>query len=190
VLKASRLRQKHHVFLSAILHFASSCSNDRYGKVALDDSHDGTWGITEYSKARLGRFCCGVFPRKRPPREDEGARTRPLAQNTTRGYQSDWKDFEAWCERQKRSALPADIDTLCLYFVICAPRLTKATLDRRTRGHRSAAQGRGLPEPHRRSEVSESRSIYQPVPTKNSMSAKKRMRYRSRGERATRLVDP
>jgi site-specific recombinase XerD len=50
----------------------------------------------------------------------EEFRTRSLAENTVRGYESDWRDFEAWSERQNRSALPADVDTLCLYMVACA----------------------------------------------------------------------
>jgi site-specific recombinase XerD len=61
----------------------------------------------------------------------EEFRTRSLAENTVRGYESDWRDFDAWCERQNRPALPADAETLCLYLVDCAQRLTKATLDRR-----------------------------------------------------------
>jgi len=69
---------------------------------------------------------------------------RSLARNTVRGYESDWRDFEAWCGRQNRSALPADAETLCLYLVDCAQRLTKATLDRRIasigRRHKFAGQ--------------------------------------------------
>jgi site-specific recombinase XerD len=67
---------------------------------------------------------------------------RSLASNTVRGYASDWKDFVAWCETQGRKSLPADVDTAFLYFVDCAQRLTKATLNRRiaaiSRKHRDA----------------------------------------------------
>jgi site-specific recombinase XerD len=40
-------------------------------------------------------------------RQMEEFLARSLARNTVRGYESDWRDFEGWCERQNRSALPA-----------------------------------------------------------------------------------
>jgi hypothetical protein len=43
----------------------------------------------------------------------EEFRTRSLAENTVPGYESDWRDFEAWCGKQNRPALPADAETLC-----------------------------------------------------------------------------
>jgi len=52
----------------------------------------------------------------------EEFRTRSVARNTVRAYESDWRDFEASCGRQKRFALPADAETLCLYLVDCAQR--------------------------------------------------------------------
>jgi len=75
----------------------------------------------------------------------EEFRTRSLARNTVRGYESDCRDFEAWCKRPNRAVCPPT--QRCLYLVDCAQRLTKATLDRRI-----AAVGRrhnvaGYPNP-------------------------------------------
>jgi len=72
----------------------------------------------------------------------EEFRRRSLAANTVRGYESDWQDFTSWCKQRGKSALPADLETLGLYFVDCAQRLKNATLTRRiaaiSRMHRNA----------------------------------------------------
>jgi integrase len=54
-----------------------------------------------------------------------------LAQNTLRGYESDWKDFAAWCQQKGREALPAEAATASLYFVDRSRILTTASLTRR-----------------------------------------------------------
>jgi len=72
----------------------------------------------------------------------EEFRRRSLSDNTRRGYESDWKDFVAWCEGKGRASLPAEVETACLYFVDRSRELTKATLARRiaalSRIHRDA----------------------------------------------------
>ena len=74
--------------------------------------------------------------------EMEELRARSLAPNTLHAYETDWADFTAWCESQSRAALPADVDTTCMYFVDHARNLKKATLERRiaaiSRRHRDA----------------------------------------------------
>ena len=40
-----------------------------------------------------------------------------LAPNTRRAYAADWADFERWCRRYSRRALPADPETVVLYLL-------------------------------------------------------------------------
>jgi integrase len=54
-----------------------------------------------------------------------------LAPNTLRGYESDWKDFEAWCQGKGRVSLPAETATVSLYFADRSEHLTAASLTRR-----------------------------------------------------------
>jgi site-specific recombinase XerD len=65
------------------------------------------------------------------------------AENTSRAYASDWKQFEAWCERYGLIALPAPVSVVTLYVTSLAKRgLTVSTVRRRTaaiaRAHRKA----------------------------------------------------
>src|SRR5713101_637606 len=48
------------------------------------------------------------------------------AENTLRGYQSDWRDFCAWCETNKVCPLPASAETVASYIAECAGRLKPA----------------------------------------------------------------
>src|SRR5262252_5953564 len=62
------------------------------------------------------------------------------AENTLRGYQSDWRNFCAWCESRGLSPLPATAETIASYIAECAGRLKvhSAALER---DHRSAQGG-------------------------------------------------
>src|SRR5260370_835805 len=108
----------------------------------LGDVFRGTGISTEVQQPVVGHpgVKCTVEEVLREQMEELQARS--LASNTVRGYASDWTDFVGWCETQGRKSLPADVDTACLYFVDCAQRLTKATLNRRiaaiSRRHRDA----------------------------------------------------
>jgi len=53
------------------------------------------------------------------------------AENTLRGYQSDWKDFCGWCESQGLSPLPASPDIVAAYIAECASRLKVGSIQRR-----------------------------------------------------------
>jgi site-specific recombinase XerD len=61
----------------------------------------------------------------------EGFRGMALAPNTLGGYQTDWKDFAAWCEEQGRDCLPAATTTVSLYFADRFEHVTAASLTRR-----------------------------------------------------------
>ena len=61
----------------------------------------------------------------------EGFRGMALAANTLRGYETDWKDFAAWCHAEGRECLPAETATVSLYFADRSEHLTAASLTRR-----------------------------------------------------------
>ena len=55
-----------------------------------------------------------------------------LARNTLKAYQSDWRDFTAWCDHYRRVCLPASSETVILYLAHLARLGRKmSTLDRR-----------------------------------------------------------
>jgi site-specific recombinase XerD len=74
---------------------------------------------------------------------DDAQRYADAAQaiNTTRAYASDWKQFEAWCERYQVQRLPAPAAVIALYVTSLAKRgLAVSTIRRRAaaiaRAHR------------------------------------------------------
>jgi integrase len=71
-----------------------------------------------------------AFERRLAAREAE-ARDRSIAENTRRGYESDWRDFTAWCSEHDSAPLPANVSTLKRYFIDRQASLSKATLARR-----------------------------------------------------------
>jgi site-specific recombinase XerD len=66
------------------------------------------------------------------------------AENTLRGYQSDWREFCAWCEGHGLSPLPATPEAVASYIAECAGRLKVGNIQRRlnaiTEAHRAVGQ--------------------------------------------------
>jgi site-specific recombinase XerD len=64
------------------------------------------------------------------------------AANTLRAYQSDWQDFQNWCEEHQLPALPATPETVALYLTDRAGTLKTSSLARRlttiSRAHQAA----------------------------------------------------
>jgi integrase len=71
-----------------------------------------------------------AFEQRLADRELE-VRKESIAENTRRGYDSDWRDFTVWCEEHGAEPLPADATTLKRYFIDRQVNLSKATLSRR-----------------------------------------------------------
>lgn len=74
------------------------------------------------------------------------------AQNTSRAYASDWRQFQAWCDRYGAQALPATAAVVTLYLVSLAKRgLAVSTVRRRAaaiaRAHRLAGQVSATSDP-------------------------------------------
>jgi integrase len=67
--------------------------------------------------------------------------------NTLRGYQSDWRDFCAWCEGHSSSPLPAAPDTVASYIAECAGRLKPGSIQRRLNAIAEAHKAAGVDSP-------------------------------------------
>jgi hypothetical protein len=61
------------------------------------------------------------------------------AENTLRGYQSDWRDFCAWCEAHGNSPLPAGPEVAASYIAECAGRLKVGSIQRKNKRDRRRA---------------------------------------------------
>jgi site-specific recombinase XerD len=93
------------------------------------------------------------------PVQDTGADIVPLpsqvreyiraskAENTLRGYQADWREFSAWCQVRKISALPATPETVASYIAECAEHLKVGSIQRRLNAIAEAHKAVGLDSP-------------------------------------------
>jgi site-specific recombinase XerD len=94
-----------------------------------------------------------------PIRDEKGAAIAPLpsqvrefiraskAENTLRGYQSDWRDFCTWTSAQGLPALPASPEHVAAYIAECARRLKPGTIQRRLNAIAEAHKAAGLESP-------------------------------------------
>jgi hypothetical protein len=74
------------------------------------------------------------------------------AENTSRAYASDWRQFETWCDRYRLQSLPAAPAVVALYLTSLAKRgLTVSTVRRRAaviaRAHRQAGHVSATSDP-------------------------------------------
>jgi site-specific recombinase XerD len=69
------------------------------------------------------------------------------AENTLRGYQSDWRDFCAWCEAHGVGPLPAAPETVAAYIAECAGRLKPGSIQRRLNAIAEAHKAVGAESP-------------------------------------------
>ena len=69
------------------------------------------------------------------------------AENTLRGYQSDWRHFFAWCESHGLCPLPASPETVASYVAECASRLKVGSIQRRLNAIAEAHKAMGLESP-------------------------------------------
>ena len=75
------------------------------------------------------------------------------AENTKRGYRSDWADFVSWCEKYRRAALPASADTVAYYLADRSQDLKTSTLKRRLATIAEAHRAAGLESPTKHTQV-------------------------------------
>jgi site-specific recombinase XerD len=69
------------------------------------------------------------------------------AENTLRGYGSDWRDFCGWCEFRALQPLPATPDAVAAYIADCAGRLKAGSIQRRLNAITEAHRAAGLESP-------------------------------------------
>ena len=69
------------------------------------------------------------------------------AENTLRGYQSDWRAFCAWCELRQLCPVPAIPETVAAFIAECAGRLKVGTIQRRLNAITEAHKAVGLESP-------------------------------------------
>jgi site-specific recombinase XerD len=70
------------------------------------------------------------------------------AENTLRGYQTDWRDFCAWCESHGRLCpLAATAETVAAYIAECAGHLKPGSIQRRLNAIAEAHKAAGLESP-------------------------------------------
>ena len=69
------------------------------------------------------------------------------AENTLRGYQSDWRHFCAWCDGRGLVPLPATAATVAEYIAQCAGRLKVGSIQRRLNAVAEAHKATGLESP-------------------------------------------
>ena len=69
------------------------------------------------------------------------------AQNTLRGYQSDWRAFCAWAEAHRLCAMPASPETVAAFIAECAGRLKVGSVQRRLNAIAEAHKAVGLESP-------------------------------------------
>ena len=69
------------------------------------------------------------------------------AENTLRGYRSDWCDFCSWCEAQGLCCLPALPETVAAYIADCAGRLKVGSIQRRLNAIAEAHKATGQDSP-------------------------------------------
>lgn len=70
------------------------------------------------------------------------------AESTIRGYQSDWREFCAWCEKHGVCPLPASPESVASYIAACAGRLKVGSIQRRLNAIAEAHKAVGLDSPN------------------------------------------
>jgi site-specific recombinase XerD len=69
------------------------------------------------------------------------------AENTLRGYRTDWRNFCEWCDSHHLSPLPASPDVVAAYIAECAGRLKVGSIQRRLNAIAEAHKAMGLDSP-------------------------------------------
>ncbi len=69
------------------------------------------------------------------------------AENTLRGYQSDWRHFCAWCDSHSIQSLPANPESVASYIAECATHLKVGSIQRRLNAIAEAHKAMGLESP-------------------------------------------
>src|SRR5690349_9787607 len=99
------------------------------------------------------------------------------SESTLRGYESDWRDFCAWCESRGLCPLPATAETVAAYIAECAGRLKVGSVQRRLNAIAEAHRAVGLETP-----------THSPIVT-NTMKGIRRTKGTAPAQKAPALTD-
>ncbi len=69
------------------------------------------------------------------------------AENTLRGYKSDWRSFCSWCESNGSAPVPAQPETVAAYIAECANTLKVGSIQRRLNAIAEAHKALGVESP-------------------------------------------
>ena len=69
------------------------------------------------------------------------------AENTLRGYRSDWRDFCGWCDARGVAPLPASPEAVAAYIAECADHLKVGSIQRRLNAIAEAHKAVGAEPP-------------------------------------------
>jgi hypothetical protein len=69
------------------------------------------------------------------------------AENTLRGYRTDWHDFYSWCESREFSPIPSSSEMVASYIAECAVHLKVGGIQRRLNAVAEAHKATGLDSP-------------------------------------------
>jgi site-specific recombinase XerD len=75
------------------------------------------------------------------------------AASTLRGYQSDWREFCAWCEAHGQHPLPASPEAVAAFIAGCADHLKPGSIQRRLNAIAEAHKATGAESPTRHATV-------------------------------------
>jgi len=99
------------------------------------------------------------------------------AENTLRGYHSDWRAFCEWCESQNLSPVPAAPETVAAFAAHCAATLKVGSIQRRLNAIAEAHKALGLESPTHRAIVA------------NTMKGIRRTKGTAPTQKAATLID-
>jgi integrase len=111
----------------------------------MESTMQATAAVRELEQLRLFENEGGPDMRKLKALASQMAGVR--ADNTVRGYASDWRMFELWCKEARRKALPASEETVCLYVVSKMDERKMSTIGRHVAAIMDMHRRGGLEEP-------------------------------------------
>jgi len=89
----------------------------------------------------------GVVPSPPPSEQVRVFIRASKAENTLRGYQSDWRHYCGWCKAHNLCLLPASAEAVASYIAECAATLKVGTIQRRLNAIAEAHKAMGLESP-------------------------------------------
>jgi site-specific recombinase XerD len=112
----------------------------------------GATDVGQLLEARTSENGTGLEPVQVTPPAPDLAQVREYiraskAGSTLRGYQSDWREFCAWCEARGLEPMPAGVEAVAAYIAECAGHLKPGSIQRRLNAIAEAHKAMALDSP-------------------------------------------